>query len=78
MTSNQPTHRPQTAHRSAAWRAVQRTVHAVKHLQDEQALMWESFTRASRFPANQADGDQAGVAGQPGQVLGDRQPAGVR
>lgn len=50
MTGNQPTRRPVTARRSVTWRAVRRTARALKHIQDDQVLMWEGFWRASRFP----------------------------
>jgi hypothetical protein len=46
MTANQ--HTPRRG--PVALQAVRRAARALKHIQDEQALMWEGFWRASRFP----------------------------
>jgi len=42
----------QTASRSRAWKPVRTAARAVKSVKDEQVLMWETFWRSSRFPAN--------------------------
>jgi len=46
MTANQ--HTPRRG--PVAFQAIRRGISALKHLQDEQALMWQGFWRASRFP----------------------------
>ncbi len=46
MTADQPTPR-----RRRALQAVRRAARALKSVNDEQVLMWETFWRASRFPA---------------------------
>jgi hypothetical protein len=40
--------------------AVRRAARALKRINDEQALMWEAFWRAGRFPAGHADGTRPG------------------
>jgi len=46
MTANQSTPRPR------ALQAVRRAARALKSTNDQQALMWEAFWRAGRFPEN--------------------------
>jgi hypothetical protein len=36
--------------------AVRRAARALKHIHDEQVLMWEAFWRTNRFPVDHADG----------------------
>jgi hypothetical protein len=48
MTANE--HMPQPRRGTVALQAVRRGARALKHIQDEQALMWQGFWRASRFP----------------------------
>jgi hypothetical protein len=40
--------------------AVRRAARALKRINDEQVLMWESFWRASRFPAGDTHGARPG------------------
>ena len=40
--------------------AVRRAVRALKHINDEQVLMWEAFWRANRFPQDHADSTHSG------------------
>jgi hypothetical protein len=40
--------------------SVRRAARAIKNINDEQVLMWEAFWRASRFPADRADGARPG------------------
>lgn len=40
--------------------AVRRAARALKRLNDEQVLMWETFWRAGRFPANDTDSARPG------------------
>jgi hypothetical protein len=42
--------------------AVRRAVRALKHINDEQVLMWEAFWRSSRFPQDHADGTRPGTS----------------
>ena len=35
---------------------LRRAARTLKRINDEQVVMWESFVRASRFPADHADG----------------------
>ena len=44
MTANRPTPRPR------AWQTVRRAARALKNVNDQQVLMWESFLRSNRFP----------------------------
>jgi hypothetical protein len=47
MTANQSTPRPW------ALQAVRRAARALKPINNQQALMWEAFWRAGRFPSDQ-------------------------
>jgi hypothetical protein len=40
--------------------AVRRAARALKRMNDEQVLMWETFWRASRFPGGDSDGARSG------------------
>jgi hypothetical protein len=40
--------------------AVRRAARALKRLNDEQVLMWETFWRASRFPEGDTHGARPG------------------
>ena len=45
MTASQHTPRPLCA---AAWRAIRRAVAALRHVNDQQTLMWETWWQANR------------------------------
>jgi hypothetical protein len=40
--------------------AVRRAARALKRVNDEQVLMWESFWRAGRFPEHKTDAARSG------------------
>ena len=40
--------------------AVRRAVRAVRRINNEQVLMWETFWRAGRFPEDDTAGSRAG------------------
>jgi hypothetical protein len=50
MTANQ--HTPQPRRSPIIVQAVRRGARALKHIYDEQTLMWDGVWRASRFPVD--------------------------